>query len=80
MVYPGWQYTKTSSEFPIAHGETISVSCFKGFDFSGSTEVSCLSGVLFQSDERPQCTVTNCEYSYTLCELKVSLQVDKNIL
>ena len=52
---PAWSYLETSQKFPVPSGTKVEVSCFTRLQMSGSTVVTCHSGISFLYDEEPLC-------------------------
>ena len=56
-LYPGWNYLKTSTEFPVPTGTQLEVTCYDGLQMTGSNQVTCQSDTFYiHEDEEPLCT------------------------
>ena len=57
-LYPGWDFLKTETKFPVPFGTQVDVKCYDQLEMSGSAQVTCLSGFYFTQDEAPACSAS----------------------
>ena len=77
-LYPGWNYLKTETKFPVSTGTVIDVSCYDGLQMSGSAQVTCISGFYFIQDEIPSCSASGAlDWSKPVQNLKFPVDLQK---
>ena len=77
-LYPGWNYFKTDTKFPVSTGTVIDVSCYDGLQMSGSAQVTCISGFYFKQDEIPSCSASGAlDWSKPVQNLKFPVDLQK---
>ena len=76
---PSWTNIMTTTQFPVATGATLILSCVLGYQNEGSDKVTCDSGTSYSFETEPSCLGKLKAKQHILLIFFICLSTQRNI-